>query len=260
MTGVIVPLIAAVIVLLNLPGDLRDGTQRFAEGLGLVSPEPSSTPSESVDPLLSGLEKIEIGMTRDAVAANIGQPLETVDQVCGDGLYCDAISWPELSMSLYDLGHVEVRAIYDDSELVFIAQTIVDDTELPPINYLGWNLGTLGEMTYRQAVSALPDVEPTSFEAHAGPQSAGYGEMFEAGAVSQYRGLYLASAPTGYGTDLDLESLFELAVDPTDADSLDRFRSESQPNTAGEFDAESTSLNDLIADNLVAITHFGTEL
>jgi hypothetical protein len=241
-----------LLVLLDLPGKLRD--------LGSVWFAAPPTPSESENPLMTGLARVEIGMTRDAVAANIGQPLETANQACGDVLFCDAASWPELSMSLYDLGHVEVRALYDDSDLVFMAETIVDDTEFPPVAYLGWNLGTLGDMTYRQAVSALPDVEPTAFVAHSGPQSAGYGEMFEAGPVSQYRGLYLANAPTGYGTDLDLDSLSELAVDPGDADALDKFRSDSQPNTAGEFDAESTTLTDLIADNLVAITHFGADL
>lgn len=73
-----------------------------------------------------------------------------------------------------------------------------------------------------------------------GPQSSAYVEIIAGGAPADYRGLILASAPTGWSGpgSFDRESaevVMQLSETSYDAEVSAPFRSESRPNTFGEF-------------------------
>ena len=69
-------------------------------------------------------------------------------------------------------------------------------------------------------------------------QSSAYVEVVAAGAAADHRGLILASDPIGWSAPFDrgsADGVLPLNEAPFDAEVARRFRSESWPNTFGEF-------------------------
>jgi hypothetical protein len=144
-----------------------------------------------------------------------------------------------VTISMYESDLVAVRALYVESSLDWYAVTLLNDELEPPMTWLGHELGAQGRVTYSEALK-VPDVEPTDVDMFLGPQSSAYVEIVAAGAPADYRGLLLASAPTGWSGEgsFDRESaeaIVQLNEAPYDSQVAEPFRSNSRPNTFGEF-------------------------
>lgn len=217
---------------------------------GLVAPSQSQSPSQFQSPsslpptpvsTTAGTERMPdlvLGSTRDTVVAAVAAtPLESIEDAC-ESLGCDPAVWPELEFTFYDLGKLELRALFNEGDLVFYAFTVVDATTYAGMEFEGWDLGALGETTYAGAYSALPVDDPDVFSLHLGPDATAYAETFTAGARSSYTGLYLANAPSGYGGSPFDRAAAETLRGSSDPESLAGFRAGSVPNTFGEFSSD----------------------
>ena len=184
------------------------------------------------------LAELDLGVTPDYLQQWLGEARRTVD-VCRE-IPCPAeVESQDLTMNIYESDLVAVRAVFVDSAMDWYAVTLLSDELEPPMTWLGHDLGTLGRATYADALE-VPGVEPTDVDMFLGPQSSAYVEIVAAGAPADYRGLLLASAPTGWSGagSFDRESadaVMHLNEAPYDADLAEPFRSESSPNTFGEF-------------------------
>jgi hypothetical protein len=184
------------------------------------------------------LAELDLGVTPDYLDEWLGKPRRSVE-------LCRELSCPPeaedqtLIMNMYESKLVTVRAIFVDSGLEWYAVTLLSDELEPPMTWLDHNLGTLGRVTYAEALE-VPGVEPTDVDMFLGPQSSAYVEILAAGAAADYRGLILASAPTGWSGagSFDRESaeaVMQLNEATYDAGVAGPFRSKSRPNTFGEF-------------------------
>jgi hypothetical protein len=184
------------------------------------------------------LAELDLGVTPDYLEDWLGEARRSAD-LCKEMPCPAAAESAALTMNLYESELVAVRAIFEGSSLKWYAVTLLSDELKPPITWLGHDLGTLGKATYAEALNA-PGVEPTDVNMFLGPQSSAYVEVVAAGAPADYRGLILASAPTGwsgkeafdYEAAQQITRLNDAAYDSSVAMS---FRSSSRPNTFGEF-------------------------
>jgi hypothetical protein len=196
------------------------------------------------------LARIDLGVTPQYVEGFLGSARRSVD-LCRE-LPCP----PEaeglgLTMNLYQSDFVAVRALFVDSSLEWYTVTLRSDDLNPPLKWLDYNLGALGDITYAQALE-VPKVEPTDVDMILGPQSTAYVEVFAGGAPADYRGLVLAHAPDGWAKGAfdreAAEAVQQLNDAPYNAAVASRFRSASQPNTFGQFVDDGGVLADLAGD------------
>lgn len=184
------------------------------------------------------LAELDLGVTPDYLEGWLGKARRSFD-VCREMSCPPQAKDQTLIMNMYESDLVAVRALFVDSSLEWYAVTLRSEELAPPMTWLGHNLGTLGRVTYAEALK-VPKTEPTDVDMFLGPQSSAYVEIVAAGAPARYRGLILASAPTGWSGpgSFDLESaddVMKLNEAPYNAELARAFRSMSRPNTFGEF-------------------------
>lgn len=182
------------------------------------------------------LAQIELGVTPQYLEERLGTARRSVD-LCKEIPCPPEAEGQPLTMNLYQSESVAVRAIFVDSSLEWFAITLLTDDLSPPVNWLGHDLGALGEVTFAQALD-VAKVEPTDVDMFLGPQSSAYVEVVAAGAPADYRGLVLACAPDGLPDDFErdaAEAVEQLNDAPYDPGVAEPFRAASQPDTYGEF-------------------------
>lgn len=195
----------------------------------------------------------------------------SVFDLCKESVACPDMQGNTLRMFIHETDDVQVRAVFDGEQLKMYAITLMSDELSPPIEWLDWDMGELGKLSFAKALDAVETVdEPTDAEIFLGPQASAYAEVVPGGAPAQYRGLFLAHAPGGYSglkSSFDLDSGRELqeAQDlgrPPDPTTLMRFRSGSTPNTFGEFRDDGGAVALLLheAGDLIPMLFLGTEL
>ena len=183
------------------------------------------------------LAHIDLGVTPQFLEGRLGTPRRSVD-LCREIRCPPEAAGQTFTMNLYRSDVVAVRALFAGSSLEWYTITVLSDDVQPPVRWLGHDLGALGEVTFAQALE-VAEVEPTDVQMHLGPQSSAYVEVVSGGAMADYRGLVLASAPDGWPrAEFDRESAkaFDPGEDaPYDPQVAAPFRSASQPDTFGEF-------------------------
>ena len=194
-----------------------------------------------------------------------------VFDLCHEPASCPGTPPSDLRMYMYETGNVAIRAIFQGDRMVAYAVTITSDELSPPVNWLGYHLGDLGSVTFKQALAAVPTVsEPTDTSVFMGAKAAAYAEVVASGGAGRYRGLLLAVSPTGYGGkgmtfDNDAANKIssrQLRGARPDAADLKRFRSRSTPDTYGEFRDDGNYVGNQMHDAewVIPLLFTGTEL
>ncbi|HLU55878.1 MAG TPA: ETEC_3214 domain-containing protein [Pseudonocardia sp.] len=182
------------------------------------------------------LAQVELGVTPEFLAEQLGAPRRSVD-------LCEEIPCPPeaagrtLTMNLYRLRSVEVRALFDGTSLEWFAITLLSDDLHPPVRWIDLELGELGTFTFADAMEAA-GTDPTDIDLFLGPRSAAYVEVVSVGAPGDYHGLILACAPGGGAGHFDREAadaVDAIGGEPLDPAVAEPFRVTSMPDTFGEY-------------------------
>jgi hypothetical protein len=210
----------------------------------------------------AALETLDLDTRLEFFEDNFGTAKSVFD-LCSEALVCPEDGGDELRMYIHETDDLAIRAVFDDEQLEMYAVTLMSDTLSPAMNWLDWDLGDLGQVTFDEALDTVETIqEPTDYEIFLGPQATAYAEVVAAGAPANYRGLLLGWAPDGYaaeGMAFDLDSA-HAGLD--DLGVLAEFRSGTKPNTFGEFRDDGGAVGNLLheAGELIPLLFVGTEL
>jgi hypothetical protein len=226
----VVAAIAALVALFAFFNTVAELYERF-----------SSTAQELINPHEEDYKKLaelDLGVTPAYLKEWLGEPRRSSD-LCLELPCPPDVDDQAVTISMYESDLVAVRALYVGPSLDWYAVTLLSDELRPQMTWLGHELGSQGEVTYSDALQ-VPGVEPTDVDMFLGPQASSYVEIVAVGAPADYRGLLLASAPTGWSGagSFDRESadaVTPLNEAPYDSHAAEPFRSNSRPNTFGEF-------------------------
>jgi hypothetical protein len=201
---------------------------------------------------------------------NFGTAKSVFDLCADTGVRCPQPAPSTLRVYVHETDDLVIRAVFDGERLAAYAVTLMSPELSPPMQWLDYDLGDLGEVTFDQALDAVETpVEPTDVAIFMGPQSSAYAEVVAVGGAGRYRGLLLGWAPDGWGgRDLafDIDSARDLDAsllrdEPPDPVVVDRFRSGSNPNTFGEFRDDGYVGNVMHeSKNAISLLYLGTEL
>lgn len=183
------------------------------------------------------LAELDLDVRLEYFEENFGTVKSVVDACEPEFSSCPDTGDRALQLYIHETDQMTVRALFEGNALRAYLVTTTDEEFRPPVNWLGHDLGVLGE-TDVGSMLAVPAVEPTDTAIFSGPQAASYVEVVSVGAAGDYRGLFLASGPEGRGGRTDPEALQELALAPDGAypaDTLAELRSATAPSTYGEF-------------------------
>lgn len=216
----------------------------------------------------AALETLDLDTRLEFFEDNFGTARSVFD-LCQDGT-CPEPAPDSLRMYIHETDDLAIRAVFDGDQLEMYLVTLMSPTLSPPVEWLGYDLGRLGEVTFTEALTAADSVELTDTAIFMGPQATAYADVVSVGAPGSYRGLILAWAPDGYGGPemaFDLNSGRSLAGaeingDVPDPTVLSTFRSGTTPNTYGEFRDDGGYVGNLIreANDLIPLLFVGTEL
>ncbi len=215
------------------------------------------------------LETLDLDTRLEFFEANFGTARSVYD-LCDEALECPEGEQDPPLMYLHETDDLAVRAVFEGEQLQMYAVTLSSDKLSPEMEWLDWGLGSLGDVTFAEALEAIETVaEPTDAEIFMGPQAVAYAEVVAAGAPARYRGLLLAHAPGGYsgpGTSFDTDSGFLLAESqgtelPANPAVAERFRAATTPNTFGEFRDDGGIIGDVMneAQQVIPLLFVGTE-
>jgi hypothetical protein len=252
LIGVALALAAAVSQANTIYSDVRDAVSDFRN--------PHAAEYEA-------LKTLDLDSRPEFFEANFGTAKSVFD-LCGEpAIPCPQPVPTSLRVYVHETDDLAIRAVFDGERLAAYAVTLMSPELSPPMQWLGNELGDLGEVTFDQALDAVETpVEPTDVAIFMGPRSSAYAEVVAVGAPGQYRGLLLGVAPDGRG-DLafDLDSAHDLDAslrgdEPLDPVVVDRFRSGSAPDTFGEF-RDDGYVGNLMheSENAISLLHLGTE-
>ncbi|PJJ56952.1 hypothetical protein CLV56_1170 [Mumia flava] len=200
------------------------------------------------------LAQLDLDSRLSYLEGEMGTAKQVVD-LCADQVVDCPRGAPPLLMYVHESDDLVVRSVFEKDSLELYAVTRVSDRLAPPMRWLDWDLGDLGDVTFAEATEA-PGVEPTSAWVWMGPRGSAYAEVVTAGAAGRYRGLLLGWARDGYGgpdAAFDVESANELqtqslAGEPYDTRTLAAFRAGTTPNTWGEFRDDGGTVGGLAHD------------
>jgi hypothetical protein len=231
--------LVAVLVFLGTVGDLYG---RISGGVsGALNPHRQE---------YERLARIDLGVTPQYLAQVLGPARRSAD-LCREIPCPPEAATRNPTMEVYESELATVQALFVDSSLEWYAVTLLSDQLNPPMEWLGHDLGALGDVTYAQALE-VPGVEPTDVDVFLGPRSAAYVEVVAAGATADHRGLILANAPEAGPAgafERDAADAVERLNDaPYDPAVAAPFRSRSQPDTFGEFVDDGGAVSVLVRD------------
>lgn len=217
---------------------------------------------------LSALTELDLGMRLAAFEDTFGVAKQVVD-LCAEG-QCPDDAPESLQMYIHETDDLTVRAVFAGDRLDLYAVTLAGSDVTPPIRWLGFEMGELGRVTFSEAWSKTEGVSPTAHDLFFGAKAISYAEVASVGAPGKYRGLLLGWAPEGYaGPEVPFDSSAAMAVQQQALDgiedggpTLERFRSNSAPNTWGEFRDDGGYVSRLArnAEDVRVLLHVGTEL
>ncbi len=184
------------------------------------------------------LANLELGVRLEHFEESFGTAKSVVDP-CGDRSSCPDAGRGDLQLYIYATDQATVRALFEGDSLEAYLVTTKEDGFHPPVSWLGWDLGDLGETTVDAMLSVVDQpLEATDTSVRVGPRWASYADVFAYGEPAQYQGLILAYSPAGRAGAFDRESADELTHyqggDMPEA-TIASFREGTQPDTCGQF-------------------------
>lgn len=216
----------------------------------------------------AALETLDLDTRLEFFEDNFGTAKSVFD-LCQDGT-CPQPAPESLRMYIHETDDLAIRAVFDGDRLELYLVTLMSPELSPVMEWQGYDLGRLGNVTLAEALAAANSIEPTDSAIFMGPQSTAYADVVSVGAPGRYRGLLLAWAPDGYGGPemaFDLDSgrmLVEAEINGVAPDpaALATFRSATTPNTYGEFRDDGGYVGSLVqeANDLIPLLFVGTEL
>lgn len=185
------------------------------------------------------IDALALQQTVEFVNSKLGEPQQSED-LCSRTLICEPDTTHKPILNIYRDEHYTVRAVFDDNSLEFFSVTL-ESGKFRPHHAWNYDIGTLGDRTYKQAFQGLATTEAAVTETAQSGMS--YTEVTPLGAPGQYTGLVLASSPNGFtNLPLDVDAAQKLLAAQTSAggrlaglSAADTFRANSVPNTFGLF-------------------------
>lgn len=249
LLGVVALVVGLTVDVGSLVGPSRPVVATFVE-----------TPIDERAVELDALASLDLDITPDFFEQNIGVPKVSVDPCAS--MTCEGIPPDTLRLVIHEGEYATVRAMFDRDRLAFYAVTATVDDLLLDMKWLGHELGTLGQVSFADALAVTPVPEPTEAEIRKLARSLAYAETLAAGPKSDYRGLYLAYAPYGVqggGVGFDVEAADALSSSTVlDPEVLREFRESSTPNTFGEF-RDDGPVAAMIKADLISMLYMGTD-
>ena len=258
------PLVSVAVTTVAVISFVFEATDQFTRVADVISDRRNPHAAE-----YSALKSLDLDTRLEFFEANFGTAKSEFD-LCREVPRCPEPVPQSLRLYIHETEDLAIRAVFDGPSLEMYAVTLMSPTLSPTMEWLGYDLGELGTVTFDDAIDEAGSIEPTDTEIFIGPQSTAYAEVVSVGAPGKYRGLLLAIAPDGYfGSPLTFDSdsagqLNETQVSgrPPDPAVLTSFRSASTPNTYGEFRDDGGYVSTLVreAGDVIPLLFVGTEL
>lgn len=183
------------------------------------------------------LRDVELGVRLEYFEESFGTAKKIFDP-CVDGASCPDTGDGVLRLNIYETNQATVRALFEDDNLQAYLVTAKEEGFHPSVQWLGWDLGDLGQTTVDDMLSVVDSpMEATDTFIAEGQLWVSYVDVFAAGAPRKCQGLILASATGGGAGVFDRESAdeFDYQGDVMPEDALARFREGTKPDTYGIF-------------------------
>lgn len=185
------------------------------------------------------IDALALQQTVEFVNSKLGEPQQSED-LCSRTLICEPDTTHRPILNIYHDEHYTVRAVFDDNSLEFFSVTLVSG-KFKPHRAGNYDIGTLGDKTYKEAFQGLSTTEAAVTETPRSGMS--YAEVTPLGAPGRYTGLVLAYSPNGFtNLPLDVNAARKLLAAQTSAggrltglSAAESFRANSVPNTFGLF-------------------------
>jgi hypothetical protein len=257
------PVVVVVVAVVALISFVFTVTDQFTRISGWVSDWRNPNASE-----YDQLKSIDLDSTKEFFEQTFGPAKKSFD-LCAETI-CPPGEPDSLRMFGYESANSTIRVLFEGYSLKFYAVTMRGPELAPELTWLDHKLGTLGTVTFAEALSNARVATPDHATIFMGPKSSAYSEVIAPGMAGSQRGFLLAWAPDGYGSGdmrFDTDSAMLLSESQqdgmvTDRTALRQFRGASTPNTYGEFRDDDSYSGDLIksSDHLIMLLFAGTEL